>query len=101
MPVSIMWWWKTLKARSPVRSSASAFLYPPSTPTGLSAAATAHNAIALSWTDPTDPSDLTDGFRLEVSNSGPDPWTLVAEPTGTTYTHTGFTVTAEPLADEP
>jgi uncharacterized repeat protein (TIGR02543 family) len=64
-------------------------LYPPSAPTGLSAAAIGHNAIALSWTDPTDPSDLTDGFRLEVSQTGAEPWALVAEPTGTTYTHTG------------
>lgn len=65
-------------------------LEPPLVPTGLSATAIAHNAIALSWTDPTDPSDQTEGFEIEVAESASGPWSALAQETGTTYTHTGL-----------
>ena len=68
---------------------------PPSPPTDLTASATSAAAIELSWTAPVlGVDDEFTGYKVEWSATGGDPWTVLAEDTGTTdtsYSHTGLT----------
>jgi hypothetical protein len=65
---------------------------PPSTPTGLTATASG-GSVSLSWTASTDNVGVTgyNVYRSTVSGFTPSPSTLIASPTGTSYTDTSLT----------
>ncbi|MCC5846518.1 MAG: immunoglobulin domain-containing protein [Verrucomicrobia bacterium] len=64
---------------------------PPPAPENLIATAISGSQIDLAWTDPTDLSDPTDGFRIERSADGNSGWALLDTVTGTGYSDTGLT----------
>jgi fibronectin type 3 domain-containing protein len=64
---------------------------PPPAPENLTALAISGTQIDLSWTDPTDPLDPPDGFRVERSADGSSGWTLLETVEETEYSDTSVT----------
>jgi len=79
---------------SSVRSARTNPLTAPSAPTGLTATATGHTTIYLSWTAPTGTGGtVITGYTIEVSEDTGSTWKVLVNNTGskvTVYSHTGL-----------
>ena len=80
---------------SPVFQVAAAPAVAPGIPTGLTAIASGHSQINLTWTAPDNNGGaVITGYKIEVSTDGSSDWTDLVADTGSTaitYAHTGLT----------